>query len=69
MRSERKSHLLGCADLIRRIFALHRLDVHVYSDEQLVDAMLLVCPDLNAFWLSPEHLRLTIQHLQSGLHS
>ena len=51
--------------VIRILFRSIGCDVAAYSDEQVADAMLEVCPRLDDFWLTTKHLQQTFSKLNS----
>ncbi len=59
----RRMSVAGAMPVIRAVLRMCRYDVDACSDDQLAEALLETCPDLTAFWLSDEYVRLAAPRL------
>ena len=59
-----KAALLMAMRLIRPVFLQHGYNVEGYSNNAIADALLEMCPEMDASWLGPEHLRRAVRRLK-----
>ena len=61
-----KADVVPIVPEIRALFAALRLDTAGYDDDALTEAVLAVCPVVDAGWPSDDQLRRVFQRLAAG---
>jgi hypothetical protein len=61
-----KANLRPILPEIRALLRILGLDINGYNDDALTDAVLAVCPVIEAGWPSDEQLRRVFRHLAAG---
>jgi hypothetical protein len=59
-----KAAVLMAMRLIRPVFQQHGYNLERYSNNAVADALLEECPEMDASWLGPKHLRRAVRHLK-----
>lgn len=62
---EDKTHLGPILPELRALFAAVKLDITAYDDDALMDAVLAVCPVVDAGWPTDDDLKRIFQHLRT----
>ncbi len=63
--SHRLPGVIAAMSLIRPLFDAQQCSVAAFEDRQVAEALLKVCPEPTDWWLSPQHLRQSIEQLQT----
>ena len=62
--SHRLPGVIAAMSLIRPLFDAQQCSVAAFHDREVAEALLEVCPEPTDWWLSPQHLRKSIEQLQ-----
>ncbi|HXQ20828.1 MAG TPA: hypothetical protein VN812_04095 [Candidatus Acidoferrales bacterium] len=64
----RRPAVLKLMDTIRQVFSGNGYDVDAYTNEEIADSLLELCPLPTDYWLSVAHLAATVQRLAAQRH-
>jgi hypothetical protein len=64
----RRPAVLKLMDTIRQVFSGNGYDVDAYTNEEIADSLLELCPLPTDYWLSLAHLAATVQRLAAQRH-
>lgn len=65
IRSDRLPRVIAAMRLIRPLFDAQHCSVAAFADREVAEALLEVCPEPTDRWLSPAHLRQSVEQLQT----